>query len=750
MKLQLVQWWKYLTGFGLLALALVWLASGAGADRTKGDDLFGNDLIRLQIQVGDPDDPFAPMYQRAKAAVERPKVRRGEVVRVTVVGTPKAGFHTYPIKRVLGNQPRSKMTIAATKGAVPLPPIVESEPQRVEDTEGAWLEYDGRFTWSQDVLIAEDAPAGELQLPIKVSLQVCNEKKCTPVDERLAAAVEVSSAEALPLSEELAKRLAAARPAVVRENGPSAPAPATTPSPPSAAEASEAVEGVYGQIAVSPGEYKKQMLQDLAPRIVKPEIAAPGTGGTALDLWSFIVTGIFWGGVSLITPCVFPMIPITVSYFLKQSEKEHHRPLAMAAVYSLTIVVVLTLAAAFLLSVFRWLSVHPVTNYFLGGLFIFFALSLFGMYEIELPNSLARFTSSREGQGGLVGTMFMALTFTIISFACVAPFLGGFGGTAAAARPLWHNLLGGLAFSCTFAAPFFLLALFPTLLRAVPKSGAWLNAVKVVMGFLELAAAFKFMRAAELTQTAGAPSLFTYDLVLGLWIALCVLSGLYLIGAYRLPHDTPQENIGVPRLLFSAAFLCLAFYLLPALFKGDKGQAQRPGGSVYAWIDSFLLPEMATGAGHPVTANLPLAIEETAKYQQRTGKKKLLFLDFTGVNCSNCRFNESSVFSRPDIQHLLKPYTVVQLYTDIVPKEFYLPELVKDLARCEDDAVEVNRAFERALFDSIELPLYAVLEVRADKVYLVGGYDESRIQNPTAFAEFLRHPEQWAGKKAGQ
>jgi thiol:disulfide interchange protein DsbD len=300
------------------------------------------------------------------------------------------------------------------------------------------------------------------------------------------------------------------------------------------------------------------------------------------------------------------------------------------------------------------------------------------------------------------------------------------------------------------------------MLRALPKSGAWLNSVKVVMGFLELAAAFKFFRSAELAQTAGAPSIFSYDLVLGLWVALCVLTSLYLIGSYRLPHDSPLENIGVPRLMFSAAFLCLAVYLLPALFKVDaKGQSQRPGGSVYAWIDAFLLPEMTSGAGHAVTGNLPLAIEQANQYQQRTGMKKLIFLDFTGVNCSNCRFNEGSVFSRADIQRLLKPYTVVQLYTDTVPKDFYAPDIqaqiARDLERSVDDAVNVNRAFERAVFDTIELPIYAVLEVRSDpeaagksKVHVVGGYDESRIQNPEAFADFLRHPEKWSGKKAGQ
>src|SRR5262249_22540898 len=154
-----------------------------------------------------------------------------------------------------------------------------------------------------------------------------------------------------------------------------------------------------------------------------------------------------------------------------------------------------------------------------------------------------------ESKGGLIGTFFMALTFTIISFACVAPFLGGFGGTTATEqRPLWHSILGGLAFSVTFASPFFILALFPTLLKALPKSGAWLNSVKVVMGFLELAAAFKFFRAGELVNSASGASLFTYDFVLALWIGLCLLCGLYLLGLYRLPHDSPVEHLSVPRM----------------------------------------------------------------------------------------------------------------------------------------------------------------------------------------------------------
>jgi thiol:disulfide interchange protein DsbD len=325
------------------------------------------------------------------------------------------------------------------------------------------------------------------------------------------------------------------------------------------------------------------------------------------------------------------MIPITVSFFLKQSEKQRNSPLTMATVYCLTIIVVLTLAALLLLSFFRSLSINPYMNFAMGALFIFFALSLFGMYEIELPSSLAQFTSACEGQGGLLGTMFMALTFTILSFACVAPFLGGFGGTATTAKLSWFERgLGALAFAVTFASPFFFLALFPSLLKKMPKSGTWLNSVKVVMGFLELAAAFKFLRLGEIV--IHQPTFFTYDFVLGIWVAICLLCGLYLLNVYRLPHDTPLEHLGVPRMLFSLLFLGLGFYMLPALFKYDAdGEKQRPSGSVYAWIDSFLLPDTVISKTSLVwTGNLKQAVDDAFEERRKTGQPKLIFVDVTG------------------------------------------------------------------------------------------------------------------------
>jgi len=339
------------------------------------------------------------------------------------------------------------------------------------------------------------------------------------------------------------------------------------------------------------------------------------------------------------------MIPITVSFFLKESEKKEHRPLAKAAVYSGTIIVVLTAGGVLMAKGLRDISQHWATNFVLGGLFVFFALSLFGMYEIQLPSRLSRYTSSQEGRGGLVGTVFMALTFTIISFTCVAPFFGGFILLASQAQSStdWLKLsLGALAYATTFAAPFFLLALFPTLVRTLPKSGSWMNTIKVVMGFVELAAAFVFLRAGELLWS-GKAEILSYDLVLGIYVALSLLCGLYLLNLFRLPHDydVPQQ-LGVPRLLFSVLFLSLAFYLMPGLFKGNGGEQQRPHGKIFAWLDSFILPDPAeetppapesdSGTGKSATpARLSWIGRIDSGLRQAKEKAKLVFIDFTGL-----------------------------------------------------------------------------------------------------------------------
>jgi thiol:disulfide interchange protein len=368
-----------------------------------------------------------------------------------------------------------------------------------------------------------------------------------------------------------------------------------------------------------------------------------------------------------------------------------------------------------------------VTQFAMGGLFLFFALSLFGMYEIELPSGLARFTSSHEGSS-LVGTIFMALTFTIISFACVAPFLGGFGGTAVQADLGFTKIvLGGLAFSITFASPFMVLALFPTLMKKMPKSGTWLNSVKVVMGFLELAAALKFLRTGEL-RISGETTILTHTFVMGSYVAICVMCGLYLLNVYRLPHDTPVENVGVMRMLFALLFLSLGVYLLPSLFQvGDKGRTQRPPGEIFAWLDSFLLTENQDPA-------LRTLVQGLAEARKKPGTR--VFIDFTGVTCTNCNYNEKNVFSQPRVRQQLERYVIVKLYTDTVPENLFDDDVTKSQ---QDAEANENLQFQRERFQDERLPLYVIVEPDGkDGWREVARYDEGKINNAKAFAKFLR------------
>jgi thiol:disulfide interchange protein DsbD len=709
------------------------------------------------------DDPFAqppksnaksPVANSGSAPAKNPtddridfvvsitpkEAKRGETVKLTITGTPRPGFHTYPLTQRADNPIQdelalSKLIFENTPGLQPLWPVTESDPSlKQEQGIGYFLEHENPFTWSQDILILPDAAPGPKALKFRIRLQVCD-KTCVWGEHPFEKTIEVSAAAPVPLTPQLKERMAAKKPDISVQPVPSVPSinPVPGPAPGPASNGNSPVDTAISMADRS--EDHQSGLENLLPQIKSGTIRTSSGG-----LLAFMLAGIFWGAVSLVTPCVFPMIPITVSYFLKQSEKEHHRPLAMAAVYSLTIVVVLTIAAVVLLETLKQLSINPLMNFGLGALFVFFALSLFGMYEIELPSGLARFTSTREGKGGLLGTTFMALTFTIISFACVAPFLGGFAGTAATSGLTWyHRLLGGLAFSLTFAAPFFLLALFPTLLRKLPKSGSWLNSVKVVMGFLELAAALKFFRAGELVLIPK-PTFFTYDLVLGMWIALGLLSGLYLLNFYRLPHDTPADHIGVGRLLMGFLFLSLSFYLLPALFKfGSDGEKQRPNGTIYAWVDSFLLPEPGEGKGELAwSGNLAQSIEE-ARIQ-----RQLVFVDFTGETCTNCKINEKNVFTKSEIKDLFRPYRLVQLYTDKVPDKYYSPSLRgkfgNDASRQRQDAA-VNLKFQKEAFGTEQLPLYVILQPKPDgAIDVVGQYAEGKINDEALFAQFLKSP----------
>jgi len=400
----------------------------------------------------------------------------------------------------------------------------------------------------------------------------------------------------------------------------------------------------------------------------------------------------------------------------------------------------LGLSAFALLKFMAALSVNPITNVLLGGLFVVLALSLFGMYELTLPNFMVKRLQAKQSQGGVIGTIFGALAFTVISFTCVAPFLGGFAGISAAdaaggsliAVPTTREVLGGLAFATAFAAPFFILALIPGLLKSLPKSGGWLDSVKVVMGFLELAAALKFFRTAEL-GVFSPTEYFTFDLVLAGWVGISFACGLYLLNAYRLPHDEEKPNIGVPRLLFALAFLGLGVYLLPAVFKIAEGKGQRPAGAVYAWVDAFLLPEPKRLDWN---TDLHEAIARIRANPSKDGKPRPIFVDFTGETCTNCSYNEHQVFTQQKVNDLLDQFERVQLYTDWVPAAAYTND-PGDSARRDEGLA--NGEFQVKAFRGNQLPMYVILWPTANgKVKVLGVYDEGKINQPDKFAAWLK------------
>jgi thiol:disulfide interchange protein DsbD len=548
-----------------------------------------------------PSDPFSDSNRAKPADSNSFEVRRGETFLLIIEGTPEPGWHTFSTYKLAPGQSDaqlSKLTIS-NKEFVPVGPVQESEPNLVPvETGGNEYEFDSAFRWTQMVLVRPDAPAGKtVTLNVQIDYQVCA-KTCIKEKQELSRSVTISTAPAATLAPD-------AEEALKKSEGASTTTPAgptTVPPAPSAA-----------------GDFDWRQLT------VVDRTGAVGVTGNNTGLFGLLLTAILGGFISLATPCVFPMIPITVSIFLKQEEVGRGMALARAFVYCLTLVVVLTIGGIALGSVLQQISQHWGTNMLLTAVFVFFGLSLLGMYDITLPSWLSDRTAAGESKGGLLGIVFMALTFSIISFACVGPIYGGFtalsASTSSAVEGWTQRILAPLAFSAAFASPFFVLALFPRLLKSMPRSGSWMNTVKVTMGFLELAAAFKFVRAAELNLRARS-DYFTFDLVMCIYVALAVACGLYLLNLYRLPHDHEvPESIGVPRLIFGLIFLSMAIYFLPGVFRDDRGRSQMPRGVIYEWVSAFLLPDNPS----EWSADLATALARADR------ENKPLFIDFTGL-----------------------------------------------------------------------------------------------------------------------
>ncbi len=617
--------------------------------------------------------------------------RRGEVVTLTIGVKPRPGFYTYPAtQRAAQNESQSitELTFAKSSAFQPIWPTQEP-PAEFYDTHvpgvGTVLRFTQPFTWTQAILVLPDAPTGPQVLKLSINIQVCDKKSCLPGEHTYDITIPVSDATPVPVTDAIQARLKAKQ--QIRE----------VPVP-------DAVT------AKAPSTKSDSSKPAVAQANGSPSTPSP-TNPADQSIWGVLLASIGSAFLMLLTPCVFPMIPITVSFFVKQSEKEHHRPFRMAGIYSLTIIIVLTAAVLILGKFVIDLANNPWMNLGLGVVLIFFALSLFGMYDIELPSFLARYTSAHESKGGLLGTFFMALTFTITSFTCTGPFLGPLLASFGAMQVSYtHLVIAALAYSATFAAPFFLLALFPGLLKTLPKSGGWLNSVKVVMGFLELAAALKFLGNTDAVLNPGNPWLFNYDTVLCAWIVLSGACGLYLLGIFRLPHDEPQEHIGVGRMVLATIFLGMSLYLIPALWRN------MPLGVIGEKLIAFLPQDSRQPApgGNGAKAELDWHRDYEQAWAQAVKENKLIFIDFTGVQCTNCRDNEYRVFPRPEVRRELEKYVRVQMYNDSVP--------TKGLSREEAHQQALrNRELQDATFGDISTPLYVVFKPGKDGPFTKDG-----------------------------
>jgi thiol:disulfide interchange protein DsbD len=453
-----------------------------------------------------------------------------------------------------------------------------------------------------------------------------------------------------------------------------------------------------------------------------PPAAKPAVTPVAVDpfqdngsIWAFIWLAITLGAASLLTPCVFPMIPITVSYFTNHSAGDRGKAIKLASIYSIGIIATFTVLGM-LLAIFvgasgiNLFAANPWINLLITAIFLFFAFNLFGAYEIAIPTNvltkLDNLTRSKEGEGsGIVGALLMGLTFTLTSFTCTSPFVGTLLVKAAEGR--WQMpLVGMLAFSTVFALPFFVLAVAPQLVSRLPRAGGWMNSIKVAMGFLEVAAAMKFLSNVDLIWKWG---IFTRSFVLAIWIAIGIILAVYLLGKFQLSHDSKPERIGAIRLTSAILSLSISFYLLTGLF-----------GANLRWLQSFLPPKdqdaISFGGGsreeHKWIEN-----NYEAALAQAKAENKHVFLDFTGYTCTNCRWMEANIFIEPDVQAEMGKFVLARLYTD-----------------GEGAVYEQQQKMEQDLFGTVALPYYAVVDANGATIAAFPGLTRDKQE----FIDFLR------------
>ena len=474
------------------------------------------------------------------------------------------------------------------------------------------------------------------------------------------------------------------------------------------------------------------------------------------NMWATILEAIIWGLAALVTPCVFPMIPMTVSFFMKGSGSPAKGRIN-ASLYGLFIVVLYTLPIAAIIlittfigqgtvtaDIFQWLATHWIPNILLFIVFMVFAASFFGAFEITLPSWLVNKSDENSDKGGITGIFFMALTLVLVSFSCTGPIVGSVLIKSTSGE-FWSPIITMLAFSTTFALPFTLFAFFPSVLKKLPKSGGWLNSVKVVLGFVEVALGFKFLSVADQVYHWG---ILDREVYLAIWIVVFTLLGFYLLGKIRFAHDSELKHLSVGRLAMAIAVFSFVVYLIPGMWGAPLSKL-----SGYLPPQTSLDFDLSKNSGAAVVEqkqsasdvkygdvlHLPHGLQgffdlaEAEAYAAKVDKP--VFIDFTGHGCVNCREMESRVWSDPAVLELLKnEYVICALYTD---DKMTLPQsewVTTDNGKTLKSLGKVNAHYALTRFGVNAQPYY-VLQGKGEKILT-----EPRGYNldTQAFADFLR------------
>jgi thiol:disulfide interchange protein DsbD len=616
------------------------------------------------------------------AATKATSVKPGATFEVQVTADLAEGWHLYSITQA----PPPIATRITVPGGQPfaLAGSVEGPTPRVAFDQSFGIDtefYEDNAAFVVPVKAAADAPGGKRKLRIDTYFQLCNDQLCLP-PKTVPVEVELTIAGA-PVA-----AAPAASTATTPVGGVQGPAGSTTTASPAApgvtppaALASQTASPASGSPASASG----------STAVPPASSAAAGqTGGIDRggSLWAFVWLAMTMGALSLLTPCVFPMVPITVSFFTKRADGGRGKAVGQAATYVAGIVftfTVLGMAMALLVGAtgLSRFAASPWVNLLITGIFVAFALSLFGVFDFGLPPALVnKLDSLTRKQGGnqTLATLLMGLTFTLTTFSCTAPFIGTLLVMAAGGDWMWP-LVGMVAYSTVFAAPFFVLALMPQLVASLPKSGGWMSSVKVLMGFLVIAAAMKFVANVDKVWGWG---IFTHDVVLASWVVLFVLMAIYVLGLFRFAHEAPIKHVGITRLATSIVCGVIGLWLMTGLHGKPLGE-----------LDAFLpMPDSPkTGAATAGASNeLPWI---TNDYQQalavakRDGKR--VFVDFTGYTCTNCRWMEVNMMPRPEVREQLAKYVLVKLYTDR-----------------EGEPYQTQQLLQQEKYKTVALPFYAI------------------------------------------